>query len=328
MGLITDIQQIKDHVSIDSDLTLPTLQPHINFSERYFKKVLGTAQYLALDTAIKTVSTTQEQDALLDQIFPSLSRLSVAVWSRSGSLSIGGTGIRRTEDSNQKTAYKYQEDGLVKALILEGFDLLDDLLEFLEANEDDYLPWKADAVAYTKFKKFFINTTDEFEKEYGIGGSRITFRAFYPILKHVDYMNMRPVIGSDLYDEIKSEIELRTISPENQTLLDEFIRPAIAHMVIAEAMDILPVQISENGVRVVEVLQSFPSDVMEKNAPEAVRSPKINAANTKAQQYLTDLVNELKDNASATKYATYFNQFGTVETEARNTDPTKGIYRA
>lgn len=329
MGLVTNISQIRDHVNIDSSLQLPTLQPHVNFVERYFKKILGTAQYLALNTAIASESTSQEQDALLAEIYPSLSRLAVATYVVSGGLSISSQGVRRVEDSNEKTAYKYQEDAMIKRLTLEGFELIDDVLEFLEENEDDYAAWKNDTIAYTKFKQLFINTTTEFEEQYSIGGSRLTFRAMFPLLKHADYMSMRPILGSNFYDELKTQIKERNISEENANLLSEYIRPAVAHMVIAEAMDTLAVQISESGVRVVEIMQSFPSDVLEKNAPESVRTAKKSAASQRAQEYLGKLVGELQENASATKYATYFAQIGSPESaEGHNGIITNGIYRS
>jgi hypothetical protein len=140
-------------------------------------------------------------------------------------------------------------------------------------------------------------------------------------------MAIRPVLGSDLYDLLKTELKARTVSEENTKLLAEFIRPAVAHLVIAEAMDVLPVQITENGVRVVEMLQSFPSDVMEKNAPEAVRASKKSAAMDVAKQYLSALVTELKDNG-AELYPTYYAQMSGDAAEDRNATSTNKIYRA
>lgn len=327
MTLIRDIEIIRAHVNIDSSFKdIVILKPHINFAERYIKKMIGNGQYLALNAALDLDNATSEQEALLEIIHPSLSRLAVAGWVNSA-LSISASGVRRVESTSEKTAYKYQEDGLLKALIEEGFEMLDDIPEFLEDNELDYPLWVADTRAYTKFHQFFINTAEDFQIEYNINGSRTTFKAFYAIMKHIDFMIIRSVIGSSYYDELKTQLIERSLSTENKALIDTYIKPAVAHLVIVDAIDQLPLQITDSGVRVSELLQTFPSNVIEKTANSELTTPAKAKADSKARKYLADLKTEL-GTASEDKYATYYAQFGGASSTDRNSDNTNKIYRA
>lgn len=58
---------------------------------------------------------------------------------------------------------------------------------------------------------------------------------------------IKPFLGTDFYDEITDEIDT-TLSSDNDTLLDDYIKPALAHYVIYESLPQLRNQIAKGGV--------------------------------------------------------------------------------
>lgn len=59
-----------------------------------------------------------------------------------------------------------------------------------------------------------------------------------------------PVIGHELYEELKEQVKKNEVSPENGTLLTEALWPYLAYAVCLEALPMLFVHISEVGVTV------------------------------------------------------------------------------
>lgn len=58
----------------------------------------------------------------------------------------------------------------------------------------------------------------------------------------------KEVIGTGLYDQIKSQIEGGTLSSNNTTLLNSYLQPALKWWVIYEVMDMLYVKLTNKGV--------------------------------------------------------------------------------
>jgi hypothetical protein len=328
MSLITDINQMQQHVVFDSDMDLDVMNPHIAFAERYIKKIIGGGLYDELIIAIDGTPTAK-QAALLLIIRGALTKIAVAGWAETGVLSLSKSGIRRIEDSNEKSAYKYQEDALRLGLIHQGFTQLDDVVMYLEENADDFATWVADPSAYTLGKQFFITNTAEFQAEYHIHSSPTTYRAFHPIMKHLEYLHICKNIGDAMYNELKTQMRTCTLTAENRYLLDQYIRPAMAHLTIADACFALAVDVSESGVRVIEMMQTFPSNLIQKTANASLKEPVRNAALTKGNVYIQDMMAYLNANATADTYAAYYTEkLATQAGTDGNTYTTRKIYRA
>lgn len=58
----------------------------------------------------------------------------------------------------------------------------------------------------------------------------------------------KEVLGTGLYDQIKSQIESGSLSSDNNTLLTTYIQPALKWWVIYDVMDMLFVKLTNKGV--------------------------------------------------------------------------------
>ena len=177
--------------------------------------------------------------------------------------------------------------------------VLDFLFEFLEDNADTYDLWKCSS-AYTVFKQFFINTAKEFSQLYDIRGSRLTFLALTATMKKVEEFQIASVISQPLFDEIKTQIA-GELSADNKILLDDHIKPALAHLTVSRAAVDLTVQITEAGIFIKKVedekIQS------KAKAPDPNISAVITAARTDGMAYIERMESFLNENAD--KYPLY-----------------------
>ena len=58
---------------------------------------------------------------------------------------------------------------------------------------------------------------------------------------------LRDVIGKDFYNELLTEIASDTLTANNETLVDDFIKPMLAHYNVYEVYSIIHVQLSNQG---------------------------------------------------------------------------------
>lgn len=58
----------------------------------------------------------------------------------------------------------------------------------------------------------------------------------------------KEILGTALYDQVKSQIELSTLSANNTTLLNSYIRPALKYWVLYDVLPLLSLQITNKGV--------------------------------------------------------------------------------
>ncbi len=116
----------------------------------------------------------------------------------------------------------------------------------------------------------------------------------------VERFYIKPTLGTDLYNEIKSQVKTNTVTNFNKLLLDEYIRPSIASISFFEAAPRLQIDISDFGITTKEIAANehlkrpASSDLVGKNETKGERDGNL---------YLTDLREYLF--ANATTYPLY-----------------------
>jgi hypothetical protein len=86
-------------------------------------------------------------------------------------------------------------------------------------------------------KALFITETDL--KNGTFINENVSMVKLRPLVMMCQEMQIQPIIGSDLYNEIDQQIIDGNLSNENQTLLFEYIQPALKMWVMAESPMIL-----------------------------------------------------------------------------------------
>lgn len=59
---------------------------------------------------------------------------------------------------------------------------------------------------------------------------------------------LKGILGKDFYNEILDEVENATLTADNETLLDSFIKPMLAHYIVYEVYPKIHSQLSNQGI--------------------------------------------------------------------------------
>lgn len=95
-------------------------------------------------------------------------------------------------------------------------------------------------------KPLFI--TANYIKTYGILESNVDDKILTSTIMMVQDMNLQPILGTALYNEIANQIDANIVSVNNQTLLDDYILNFLLHMVTCESVVAMNFRFANKGV--------------------------------------------------------------------------------
>jgi hypothetical protein len=222
------------NVSLELASIAPTL---VQVAERYLKPWLGKLTYDELKTYI--AATSPAANAALDALLPyaqsALAALGLEAYSVIATVQLSEAGIFRIESDERKTPYKYQENAYRRQLRAQGMDAIERMLDFLEANKDDYPNWKIDA--RPRARGLFINSAAELREVYASYVDRATFEAIRPILVDVEAFIMVPSVGQAQYDALKTlvrdGIPTAVLDNAGHPVLDDDGKPTYSYAPLA-----------------------------------------------------------------------------------------------
>ncbi|RYD82923.1 MAG: hypothetical protein EOP53_02315 [Sphingobacteriales bacterium] len=307
--LIKNISDFKNHVSV-FDMDIKSLKPYILAAEEEFIiPIIGQELYDALDAAYNSnVVVPADLAKLLAKVQLPLANLAFNIGAPFLNIEITDSGINTTASENKKAANEWAVDRAQRQAATIGDKGLDRLLEFLELNKDitAYAAWKADATLYTQNKLFFINSAKEFSGLFNIGGSRRTYQALLPILRGIEETQITKITGRALFNEMKTRI-LANGSTSDDAALFNYIKPALAYLTISRASLELSMNLTPEGM----MITSYKSNTNNNRQVDPASESRLSTlrAETKAEgeAYLSELSDFLKKYASASRYASFYN---------------------
>ncbi len=334
MNTINDITTLGALVPVMQSMEFSEVQPEINRSERKFLiPEIGKEIFEEVITALEAAT---EEDPISDEVALLLSymQIPVAQFAMAGyapklNVIVGSSGLTQDFSDGRKPAFPKDVEAMITSYLDGAHEGLDDLIKFLLENLTDY-PTFEDTDAHKASLQFFINNAAEFQTYFNIGSRRRTFLAIKPIMRGHDKDLIKNVTGKDLYDELKEEILAQNISNNNAIILD-FIRDAIAHATVADAIDRLNVDISPDfGLTVIAASSSSGGYNKDNRNPSSENSlTRLMAAErTLSEKALQDLKDYLQANAEdfplyeADEEASANN----LEEEKFTNDPDSGIF--
>lgn len=92
--------------------------------------------------------------------------------------------------------------------------------------------------------------TEDYFKENSVLNDNVDWRLIQPIMIMVQDQYIQPILGTDLFDEIADEIYAGSVSSDNQTLLDSYIRKVIIYYVLSELPAVLKYRYQNKGILV------------------------------------------------------------------------------
>lgn len=110
-------------------------------------------------------------------------------------------------------------------------------------------------------------------------------------IRNMQEIEIKPILSTNLFDDIISDLENNTLSGNNQTLLNDYIKPALSYYALSNVMYELSYKITRKG------LQTQLDDGSEKPSDEmvAMRAQQYKDLATSYANNLIDYLNEYKD---------------------------------
>lgn len=245
------------------------IKPHLFYiEENVIKSIIGKA---LLDKLRNNTEEEPEDKLLFAQIATSFG--AAFELSKTGDVHFTSMGIQSLETDNAKGIYDYQKRHLMKSYSDKMDSAIDSFLEVLEKNPPSEWP----AELRTENKKSILPNAKEFSKYCNIFGSRRTYLALKPIIKENERILFKKLLGEDLYEEIfktltgegSGEKNEKRIKAEKE-LIKEHLAPALAHSTIADALDLVSIQMFADAYTFSSFLgiseKHKASDISEKDA--------------------------------------------------------------
>lgn len=314
MSFIRTIAQFCAHVRVNvSGTDLENLAPDLRLVEtQRLRPLLGPALYNDLqalsDNAIEELldpASTDVRSELLRLVQLAAANLALVEYLPLLQVLISDAGVNLM---GGKTAFQWQIKDLQASFRRKGYNALEEVLEYLDAHIDapELASWGTSTAAVATHQ-YLLATARQFSEHYAIADSRLTYLALLPTLRKVERFDLAPVLGPALYAELKEQLIDRDLSDDNALLLDLYLRPALAHLVVARALN-GDVGLAFNG-DVVELNMYRPDDSNAKEADASfsqLLTLKAQGALGDGHIFLDQARQYLNAHASATKYASYF----------------------
>lgn len=313
----------KAAVPVFKSMAWGILSASVNQAERdYLKPILGTTEYNNLLAASASLPYTGADLALYNELKEPLAQIAAYLAVPDLDLNWSTHGFTVHKDENSAPASQTRVDALRTSQLRKGMAGFDALLEWLEANKATYTDWAA-GEGYTELKQGFVNTTAEFNAVVDINNSRYLFQRLRPHRRKVEQYELKSYLGTDLYDEIKAEILAGSVGADNTALLP-FIHEAVSNRAIAKGILALNLQINEHGY-LVSGLQESHTMSMAKKAKDEHIDTLVKQYNAEADAFFEKLRSYLNANATASKYAVYFNS--NLYVDPTSADPNADRYQ-
>ena len=295
MPLFTDIDHIKQFVggAVNISVEIDSLSPAFNrAAQNHLVGWLGAAQWN--DMVTNFAAPDAELAALLPYAQSALAMLGMYEYSLIGSIQFTESGIHRVENDNYKSAYKYQEAEYRKWMLENGYEAIEEMLLFLQDNNEDYPLWDGTEVA-AKNLQLVINYAKHFRAAADKNISRYTFELLRPLIEDLEFFVLIPNIGQPQYDDLKAKIASESAFSSEEDVLLGLIQKCIANFTIEEATRRQLVRLEGRNVVQTEKLepQSYEKESTPTNSPLSV---KINHHDEWGNRYVSRIVKYLDDN--------------------------------
>jgi|TARA_Y100001963_G_scaffold64896_1_gene90357 hypothetical protein len=137
----------------------------------------------------------------------------------------------------------------------------------------------------------FISAT-RLKKDTALGGS-VDDNLIMPYILLAQDMNILPILGTDLYEKLKSDIQGGSLTGDYKTLLETYIQPALVQFAFAQLAPYLRLRFSNNSVVVMGATEQSSSATYDD------LKPLMDTATQAAEFYRQRTIDYLTDKGSS-----------------------------
>jgi len=198
--LVKNIEIFKKHITVNDNFSYEKIAPYLKKVERkQIKPVIGRAMYAAYELADPLEDV---QIEVLELLHEASSNLAMFEASKILTMHMSDAGIFTVKNANSDPADWSKLRDMRRYLVQTGQQALDEALEIMEENQDEFPQWIASS-GYTNFTELFTRQTKEFEKHFNINNSRLTFLRLRPHLLKSETKYFMSLLGAETAFQIK-----------------------------------------------------------------------------------------------------------------------------
>lgn len=205
---------------------IPTFQKHIEYAEREVLRKwfsMPVAQYLF---DLNGIATEMIKNCIYNYAF-----YTYLPYTR---LRVSNTGTTQPNTANEVQARPEDVEELRKVCYTTAMSEVEAIFEFLEEEKPGI--W-IQSDHYSVFNQSLIPTATQFQKYCNIRSSRRVFLSLKNSIFYVTDLYIKPALSKTLFDALN----LNVLAPEKKVLVEDFIKPALAHLAFAEGLPELSV---------------------------------------------------------------------------------------
>jgi hypothetical protein len=204
-AIISTIEDLRKTAKVNASLKFDVVEPFLQSARDLFLiRYLGNELVKALE-AEEVDEAYQELYALVQKALGPL-----AIWLGNAELSV------RISDSGFTVAMKTGEYGAAsdtkigkveESLERRGFQYLDQVLEYLETNADDFEEWKSSRYYTLRGGNYIVSAT-QFQEvgQVDINYSRLTFESFRPVMSMIEQRFVTELLGDELDTTLREKL--------------------------------------------------------------------------------------------------------------------------
>lgn len=301
--LVNNIEICRKYLRIANNVKFEQLQQHMeDFELIQISNLFGSAFYQAINArynngAPSPALTSHEQN-IITLMQGGIVRLAFVKAIPTLISSFEGSGLYQASSSSSKPLFEWQKLDIENSYLEEGWNAIGAAQRYLFDNRGltEFSAWK-DSEAEKKTRSLFITSASKFSEFVEIGSSHRTFEALKAIIKEVEILRIKPILGDTLFNNLKST--LLSSEPTGKNLIAiNYINQAVANLALATALVKLEFKMDEDGARVISVSATSAGKAKVKTPGEDLRKLQtIEACKQSAQEFMADLRSYLNANA-------------------------------
>jgi hypothetical protein len=295
MKIVSTIATISKYIRVSTNLHMSNVEPAINEVEMQdLTFYLGADLVDEVAANIESETPTPRIVPLIPYIEQFISCLALYKAAPEIEVFITDNGILRREGSEDKTAFGGQVERFKELAGNRAYGALENALRILHADSQDYPEWE-DSEYRKQSSDLLIKNAADFNYFENIKNSPLTYMALLSIMREVQEVQIKNSLPESIFEKLFTEPETPSISK----ILNEFVKPAIAKLTIADALISLPVDVDHMGVRVNQLgLISTGDNRTKSTAPNLFIEKKLYVIKGMGKMYLYKMADFLNTNAT------------------------------
>jgi hypothetical protein len=322
--LFNTFDDVKPFISGNANNEMPTIEPYMDDAVRdYLAPFLSKAEYDLLVIAYNANTCTAAQLAILPKAQSVIANFAYYYFADSNNFMISDAGNLRAEHSEGKSAYQWQVRDFKDRCWLNGWAAVEDLIKYLYTNKANYTNW-AGSAERTSFNRMFVWNTDIFKSYYRIN-SYGTLYSLHPSIKDIETTYVSEHITASLYKDLLDRLIAKTSTADDIELL-----PYLERMLVYGALvSVVKNSGYEFGINGLQAVTREATTQNSSKMADVAKTTRDKMHDDFSREFLKSrnrLINFLNENASSSKYISYYNKFINIAaTDATDSNTDKGI---